>query len=101
MEMTVWNEGKRLSVKLSGEIDHHEAKEIREKLDRLIMENRPKVLVVNLGGINFMDSSGLGLLLGRYRIMKACGGEMFINEPTARVMKILAMAGVDKLIRVI
>ena len=101
MEMTAFNDGSRLCVKLSGEIDHHEAKDIRERLDKLIFENRPKALIVNLSGIVFMDSSGLGLILGRYRLMKEFGGEMYLNEPTARVRKILAMAGVDKMRKVI
>lgn len=101
MEMTAFNDGSRLCVKLTGEIDHHEAKDIRERLDKLIFENRPKALVVNLSGIVFMDSSGLGLILGRYKLMKEIGGEMYLNEPTERVRKILSMAGVDRMIKVI
>lgn len=99
--MTAFNDGSRLCVKLTGEIDHHEAKDIRERLDKLIFENRPKALVVNLSGIVFMDSSGLGLILGRYKLMKEIGGEMYLNEPTERVRKILSMAGVDRMIKVI
>lgn len=101
MEMTAFNDGSRLCVKLTGEIDHHEAKDIRERLDKLIFENRPRALVVNLSGIVFMDSSGLGLILGRYKLMKEIGGEMYLNEPTERVRKILSMAGVDRMIKVI
>ena len=99
--MTAFNDGSRLCVKLTGEIDHHEAKDIRERLDKLIFENRPKALVVNLSGIVFMDSSGLGLILGRYKLMKEIGGEMYLNEPPERVRKILSMAGVDRMIKVI
>ncbi len=101
MEMTAFNDKDRLCVKLSGEIDHHEAKDIRQRLDGLIMEHRPKSLVMHLGEINFMDSSGLGLILGRYRTIKSLGGELYLAQPPERVMKILAMAGVDKMIKIL
>ena len=86
---------------LSGEIDHHSAAEIRENLDNMIAETRPKSLVLELSDIDFMDSSGLGLVLGRYRRLQEIGAKMFIKNPSVRIEKILAMAGVDKLIRII
>lgn len=101
MEMTTFTENDKLCIKLSGEIDHHGAREVRTRLDELIMETRPRTLVINLCGINFMDSSGLGLLLGRYRVIKSLGGEMYLAEPTTRVRQILAMAGVDKMIKIL
>jgi len=99
MEMTAVNRDAKMIVSLSGEIDHHSARDIREGIDRLIVEERPKSLVIDLAGIDFMDSSGLGLVLGRYRKAKQAGAEMYLCGASERVRKILSLAGVDKLIR--
>lgn len=101
MQMKAYSSDETLIVRLDGEIDHHSAGEIREGLDRMIAETRPKALVLELSDIDFMDSSGLGLVLGRYRRLHEIGSQMFIKNPSARTEKILAMAGVDKLIKII
>lgn len=101
MQMKAYSSEEGILVKLEGEIDHHGAREIREGLDKMIAESRPKTLVLELSGIDFMDSSGLGLVLGRYRRLNEIGAKMFIKNPGARTEKILAMAGVDKLIKII
>lgn len=99
--MKAYSSEGNLVVKLEGEIDHHSAKEIREGLDKMIAENKPKTLVLELSEIDFMDSSGLGLVLGRYRRLNEIGSKMLIKNPGERTEKIFAMAGVDKLIKII
>lgn len=101
MQMKAYSAQGKLIVSLDGEIDHHSAAEIREGLDKMIAVSRPKVMVLELSGIDFMDSSGLGLVLGRYRRLNEMGSQMVIKNPGARTEKILAMAGVDKLIKII
>ncbi|PWM67966.1 MAG: anti-anti-sigma factor [Clostridiales bacterium] len=101
MQMKAYSAQDKLIVSLDGEIDHHSAAEIREGLDKMIAVSRPKVMVLELSGIDFMDSSGLGLVLGRYRRLNEMGSQMVIKNPGARTEKILAMAGVDKLIKII
>ena len=101
MQMKAYSTQDKLIVSLDGEIDHHSAAEIREGLDKMIAVSRPKVMVLELSGIDFMDSSGLGLVLGRYRRLNEMGSQMVIKNPGARTEKILAMAGVDKLIKII
>ncbi len=101
MKMKAYSSEKGLLVKLDGEIDHHGAAEVREGLDHMIGELRPKTLVLDLKDIDFMDSSGLGLVLGRYRRLQELGSGMLIQDPSARVEKILAMAGVDRLIKIV
>lgn len=101
MQMKAYSTDGNLIVSLEGEIDHHCAAEIREGLDRLIAENKPKNLVLELADIDFMDSSGLGLVLGRYRRLNDIGSKMYIKNPAPRTEKILCMAGVDKLIKII
>ena len=99
--MKAYSSEGNLVVKLEGEIDHHSAKEIREGLDKMIAENKPKTLVLELSEIDFMDSSGLGLVLGRYRRLNEIGSKMLIKNPGERTEKIFTMAGVDKLIKII
>ena len=101
MQMKAYSAQDKLIVSLDGEIDHHSAAEIREGLDKMIAVSRPKGRDVELPGIDYMDSSGLGLVLGRYRRLNEMGSQMVIKNPGARTEKILAMAGVDKLIKII
>ena len=101
MNMKTYSSEGNLVVKLGGEIDHHSARKIRDELDRMIAETRPGNLVLELSEIDFMDSSGLGLVLGRYRRLCEIGSKMYIKNPGARTEKILCMAGVDKLIKII
>jgi stage II sporulation protein AA (anti-sigma F factor antagonist) len=64
------------------------------------MRERPRRLVLNLSQIEFMDSAGLGLLMGRYRLVRELGGVMAISAPNARVMKILRLAGMERLFEI-
>ena len=89
-----------LYIKLSGDIDHHSAKSVRDSVDGLIRENNPAELELDLSAIEFMDSSGLGLVLGRYKKQTDTGGKMKIINPTRRVMQILQLAGVEKIIKI-
>ena len=89
-----------LCVKLSGDIDHHSAKTVRDSVDNLIRKNNPAELELDLSAIEFMDSSGLGLVLGRYKKQTDMGGKMKIVNPTRRVLQILQLAGVEKIIKI-
>ena len=99
MDMTTLVKDDKMIIYLSGEIDHHTSREIREGVDRLIITHRPSVFILDLAGVDFMDSSGLGLVLGRYKRIKELEGEMYIANADERTMKILKMAGVDKIIK--
>ena len=88
--------GSLVCVYLYGEIDHHSAVALREELDRLLLHRRPSRFVLDLSRIEFMDSAGLGLLMGRYRLTKELGGVMALTAPNARVMKILRLAGMER-----
>ena len=90
--------GDTLKVTLSGEIDHHSAKDIREEIDGRIMETRPRTLILNLKSIGFMDSSGLGLILGRYSKMKEYGGVLKVVDPAAGAARVLKLSAADKII---
>ena len=70
---------------LQGEIDHHSAAMVRQKMDEGIFFHRPRVTVINLFDIDFMDSSGLGLILGRYHKMQQLGGKLILENPTREI----------------
>ena len=87
-----------LYVKLTGDIDHHTAKFIREDIDRALYKYQPPTVIMDLSNVEFMDSSGLGLILGRYTKVNMLGGILKVANPNPRIEEILIMAGTDKLI---
>ena len=88
-----------LYFRLTGEIDHHSAPAVREQMDRDIYFFRPKKVIMALDGIDFMDSSGLGLILGRYTKIRDMQGGLVIEDPTPEIEKILKLAGMVSLVR--
>ncbi len=91
-------EGDRLIVSLSGELDHFCAQSVRRELDALIADRTVRLLVLDMAQLTFMDSSGIGVLLGRYRQMRDRGGAVGVvrmNRPIARLFR---MAGLDRVI---
>ena len=89
-----------LVVKISGELDHHGAVSLRGDIDEMIYSNRPIRLVLDLSQVEFMDSSGLGLIMGRYSVMSKLGGEIVLLNPCNAISKILALAGMERIIRI-
>lgn len=89
-----------LEIKLTGEIDHHSAVSVRGDIDKLVFETRAQKLVLDLSQISFMDSSGLGLIMGRYSLIKELGGTLVLRSPTAAVTKILSLAGMERVIKI-
>lgn len=92
--------GSILSVRVRGEIDHHTAAGIRRGIDGVLFEKRPKKLILDLSAVSFMDSSGLGLIMGRYSVMKELGGEMTVWNPSKETRSILTLAGMERLVRI-
>ncbi len=88
-----------LVVVLEGELDHHTCVEIRQTVDREYQKRRAKNLLFDFANINFMDSSGIGMLMGRYRSVAICGGEIGLYNVTPEAERILAMSGIHKLMR--
>lgn len=96
----VTGDGKSTVVSLVGEIDHHNAASLRADIDKLICETKPQKLILDLSRIEFMDSSGLGLIMGRYSLLKELGGELSIRDPNEGVLKICKLAGMERMIRI-
>ena len=95
----VWDiAGKSITVYVRGEIDHHTAVTVRNGIDAVLFEKRPNQLRLDLSGVGFMDSSGLGLIMGRLSVMKALGGKLLILNPGPEVGRILSLAGMERLV---
>lgn len=82
---------------LSGEIDHHSAREIREKIDLALQTAPAAQLVLDFKKVSFMDSSGIGLVLGRYRLMQELGGELRLQDLPDYIRKVMRVAGIENL----
>ena len=93
-------QGDVLAFTLRGEIDHHTAVRVRTEMDAMICELRPQKTVLDLSAIEFMDSSGLGLIMGRYALMKKLGGELTLRKPNPRIAKIFALAGMERMVHI-
>lgn len=93
-------DGHTMMISICGDIDHHSAKRIRGEIDSSLFTHRPKRAVINLSEVEFMDSAGLGLLLGRLAASEKIGCKLTILEPSKRVMKILDLAGVGRIIEI-
>ena len=92
--------GSILSVRVRGEIDHHTAADIRRGIDALIFERRPKRLLLDLSAVSFMDSSGLGLIMGRLSVLRELGGDMTVWNPSRETLSILTLAGMERLLTI-
>ena len=98
MEIRIESIGTTLVVKLSGEIDQSCAEEIRSDIDREITLRHVQNLILDFATVDFMDSSGLGMIIGRYKQMKARGGKTMIIRAKPQVDKILSLSGLKKII---
>lgn len=88
-----------LCIRLSGELDHHTAEELREQVTSTLAAHPIKHIVLNLQQLTFMDSSGLGVILGRYKQIKAIGGEMVVCAISPSIKRLFDMSGLFKIIR--
>jgi stage II sporulation protein AA (anti-sigma F factor antagonist) len=87
-----------LVVLLNGELDHHSAEEVREEIDKKIESQNIKNLVFDLTNMRFMDSSGIGVVIGRYKKINKLGGKVGVANLNPHVDKIFQMAGIYKII---
>lgn len=89
-----------LVTKVSGELDHHVAQKIRNETDMRIVRGRVRNLIFDFSDLSFMDSSGIGVVIGRYKLIKSCGGNVAIIADNAGVNKLLAMSGIPRIINI-
>ncbi|USG63589.1 anti-sigma F factor antagonist [Brevibacillus ruminantium] len=88
-----------LVVRLQGELDHHTAEELRGKVDDLLRQSSIRHIVLSLADLAFMDSSGIGVILGRYKQISARSGEMVVCSINPTIYRIFEMSGLFKVIK--
>ncbi|MBR2290542.1 MAG: anti-sigma factor antagonist [Clostridia bacterium] len=86
-----------LKVLITEEIDHHSSSVIRTRVDYEIARFRPKKVVIDLENVRFMDSAGIGLMIGRFKTVQSYGGVLEIENVNPKLMKIFEMAGLPKI----
>jgi len=89
-----------LLIRLNGELDHHTAEELRTQAENAIQKHQIKHIVLNLEELHFMDSSGLGVILGRYKQIQKNKGEMVICAISPAVKRLFEMSGLFKIMKV-
>ena len=97
MQLDVNPQERSVTAALQGEIDHHNAREIREKIDAAVNKWDPILLNLDFAGVTFMDSSGIGLIMGRYRLMESRQGHLSVVRVPERLKKLMLLAGISKL----
>ena len=85
-----------LTARLSGEIDHHSARWLRMDIDTALNDNHPEHLILDFSAVTFMDSSGIGLVMGRYQVMKNIGGRVSLQNTPVHIRKVMRLAGLDR-----
>ena len=98
MEMQYKAENRQLTITLTGELDHHAAKGLMDSIDRCIEQSLPTKTLLDLGGLTFMDSSGIAVLLRALRQMQQIGGTLRVTDIPAQPRRVLDAAGVGRLI---
>jgi len=97
----LYNEnGQNLTVKLKGELDHHFATESRGKIDERLNSGQVKNLTFDMEKLDFIDSSAIGFIIGRYKIVKKNDGKLEIINASHKIRRILDMSGVGKIINI-
>ena len=97
MSVKIINEDNKVIALLSGEIDHHNAKSLRQDIDFSLRENQPEELIMDFSEVGFMDSSGIGLGMGRYKLMQEIGGNLVVRNPPPHIKKVMRLSGIDRL----
>lgn len=98
MNINFIKKDKLLIVEITEEIDHHVAEKIRRKVDDEITRYMPRKTIFDFSRVTFMDSAGIGMIIGRYKMMKLIGGNLEIINISQTVKKILEMSGINKII---
>lgn len=85
-----------LTAGLSAEIDHHTARRIRERIDAELFLKKPEILVLDFSGVGFMDSSGLGLILGRCAVAEGIGATVRVVGASDQLLRLIRISGLER-----
>ncbi|MEF9853894.1 MAG: STAS domain-containing protein [Hydrogenoanaerobacterium sp.] len=97
MSVNIVTEDGIIEALLTGEIDHHSAGELRDAIDAAISSVTPTRLILDFRGVSFMDSSGIGLVMGRYKALEGTGAALELRGLSAPVKRVMRLAGLDRI----
>ncbi len=97
MPVRISVKGEVVSAYLEGELDHHNAAEMRTAIDSAIELNMPSLLILDFSAVSFMDSSGIGLVMGRFRNLQRTGAALHITGTSPQIYKVMKLSGIERL----
>lgn len=100
MHIELEHHRRTLIVRLSGELDHHTADTVKVKMEEAILRGDVNHVVLSMKDLSFMDSSGLGVILGRYKLITARGGKMVVCDVNPAVYRLFEMSGLFKILTI-
>ncbi len=100
MPVQIISTPQRVTALLSGDIDHHNSAVIRDAIDEAIRKQQPEVLTLDFNNVIFMDSSGVGLVMGRYQTAKNYGGRVIIKNLSPQYYRIMKLSGIEYIAKI-
>ena len=101
MNVKHYIKNRTLLFEITEELDHHEAEKLRKRTDYEIQRLMPKKVIFDFENVKFMDSAGIGLIIGRYKQIKSIGGKMELINVNEKIKKIFEMSGILKIINIV
>lgn len=98
MKVKISYKGNTLIAGIIGELDHHSAEYIREKIDSELIKATTKNVIFDFSKVTFMDSSGIGVIMGRYKNVSKLNGKLSVSNVNSHLMRIFEMSGLQKVI---
>ncbi len=97
MEIELINRHKMMVVRVAGEIDHHIASTLRNEIDRILMKSGVINIAFDFSKVEFMDSSGIGVIMGRYKKINSLGGQLIIFGMNQNIKRLIEMANLGSI----
>ena len=101
MQWTIKRDKHVVICKVLGELDHHNAKGMRDNIDIEIQKTDTNKLIFDFSALEFMDSSGIGVLMGRYKLINQLGGTVFVSGARAHIKMVITLSGLDKIVHMV
>lgn len=99
MKVRLLGEKRALLVTVDGELDHHIAEKIKAEVDDKMRSTNAVNIIFDFSELSFMDSSGLGVIMGRYKKARTLGGKVIVFGVNAGILRIMEMSGLSKIIK--
>lgn len=89
-----------LCIKMPEEVDHHRSDEICKNTDQYILQSQINNIIFDFSDTRFMDSSGIGILIGRYKLISCFGGKVYALHPSKQIRRMLELSGMQKIVEI-